>query len=127
VAIAFLSDDSVKISFSGWEKLFGLVHDAQLPLAAISDVSVAPDGYSAPSGLRAPGLAVPGRVKVGTWRGRGRRQLISVRRGQPAIHLRLSDVRVTDVIIGMEGAESLAAALRSSLKPSAQPLGSSDS
>jgi hypothetical protein len=32
-----------------------------------------PDALAAVSGLRAPGLAVPGRTKIGVWRGRGRR------------------------------------------------------
>jgi hypothetical protein len=123
VAIAFLSDDSLKISFAQWEKVLGLVHDAQFPLASISGISVPPDGYGAPSGLRAPGLAVPRRLKVGTWRGRGRRQLVSVRHGRPAVHVQLRDSGFTDLIIGMDGAESLAAAVRSALDVSAQPFG----
>ena len=114
MATAFLSDDCLKVSFALWEKALGLVRDAQIPLRCVHSVCVVPDGYSVPRGIRAPGLAVPGRVKVGTWRGRGR-QLVSVRRGQPALHLRVVEAGFSDVIIGMDGAESLAGALHDAL------------
>lgn len=42
-------------------------------------------------GIRAPGLAWPGHVKVGTWRGRWGKDLVAVRRGRPAVVVELRD------------------------------------
>jgi len=111
MATAYVSDDSLKVRFTLWEKVFGLVHDAEFPLSSVEGATVEPDGYRAPRGLRAPGLAVPGQVKVGTWRGRSSKQLVAVRRGQPAVRVRLRGQAVTEVVIGTTAAGSLAAAL----------------
>ena len=108
MATAYLSDDCLKIRFTAWEKVFGFVRDTEFPVTALDSVSVAPDGYRLPHGLRAPGLAVPMRVKVGTWRGRGGRQLVSVRKGQPALHVQVHGSGYSDLMIGTDAADSLA-------------------
>jgi uncharacterized protein len=115
MATAYLADDCLKVRFALWEKVLGLVQDADFPLEAIREVVVAPDGYPVPHGVRAPGLAVPTRVKVGTWRGRGSKQLVSVRRSQPALQVRLENAGPTELVIGMDEAASLAAALHEAL------------
>jgi len=63
------------------EKIAGLLRDVEVPLSAVRDVEVVPSGLSATTGLRAPGLGLPGLRKIGTWRRAGRRSLVSVRRG----------------------------------------------
>jgi len=45
---------------------------------------------------------VPGSRKVGTWRGRGTKTLVSVRRRQPALVVRLSGQRYDGLVIGCE-------------------------
>ena len=121
MATAYLSDDCLKVRFTAWEKFFGFVRDVEFPVTSLEHVLVAPDGYRLPHGLRAPGLAVPRRVKVGTWRSRGGRQLVSVRKGQPALHVRVRDSGYSDLMIGTDAADSLAGAVLEAVGRSEQP------
>lgn len=104
--------DSIIVRFSRSEKLLGLVRDTEIPLSAVREVAVVPDGEKATTGLRAPGLAIPGRRKIGTWRGRGRRALVSVSGKEPALRLSLSGHRYDEVLVGTPGATALAARIR---------------
>jgi hypothetical protein len=107
-----LTADSIEIRFSTWEKIAGLVRDIRVPRTAVTGVEVVPDGLTATRGLRAPGLAWPGVVKIGTWRGRGQKSLVAVRRDQPALRLQLTGQRYDTLLIGTDDASTLAQALR---------------
>jgi hypothetical protein len=74
-------------------------------------VDVVPDAVSATRGLRAPGLALPGVRKVGTWRRPGEKMLVCVRRGEPAVRVRLEGQRWDTLLIGTDDAAALAAEL----------------
>lgn len=102
-----ISDTDVTISFTTGEKVGGLVRDQRFPLSSITSAEVVAPAVGAPKGLRAPGLALPGLRKVGTWRGRGRRELVSVRKGEPAVRFELEGQRYTAVLIGAEDAEGI--------------------
>lgn len=91
------------------EKIAGLLRDVEVPLSAVRDVEVVPDPLVAMRGLRAPGLALPGVRKVGTWRARGERTLVCVRRGQPAVRVRLEGQRFDTLLLGDDDAAGLAA------------------
>ena len=69
------------------------------------------DGLAAARGLRAPGLGLPGRRKIGTWRRIGERSLVSVRRGQPALRIALEGQRYDTLVSGTDEPAALAAAL----------------
>ena len=104
------------ITFSGWEKALGMVRDLEIPVAAIDAVEVAPDGYDATVGLRAPGMSIPGVARSAPGAARGgysSTQLVSDQRGQPAVVISLRDKRYTDLIIGADDAAALAAGLES--------------
>jgi len=105
------TDTAVRVHFTRAEKLAGLVRDLEVPRASVSAVEVVPDPLTALRGLRAPGLALPGLRKIGTWRGRGTRTLVSIRRGQPAVRVELRGQRVTALLIGADDAARLAAEL----------------
>ena len=111
MARAHLSEDSLVVRFSAGEKIAGVLRDIDMPLSTVLSASVEPDGLSAATGMRAPGLAVPGYNKIGTWRSRGRRTLVVVRRGRPALSLRLAEHRYSDVLIDVDNAVDLARAL----------------
>jgi hypothetical protein len=64
-----VSDDTLTVRMAPLTKLAGLLRDQRIPLTAVTAVEVVQDGLAAARGLRAPGLALPGRRKVGTWRG----------------------------------------------------------
>jgi hypothetical protein len=106
-----VSDDSVTVRLSPVGRIAGLLRDQVVPREAVTSAEVVADGLAAARGLRAPGLAIPGRRKVGTWRGRGVRRFVDVRRGQPALRLRLTGQRYDELLIGHDDAAVLAARL----------------
>ncbi len=105
-----VAPDALQIRFTLLEKIGGLVRDIEVPLASILAVEVVEDGLAAAKGIRAPGLGIPGVRKLGTWRGRGSKTLVSVRRGQPALLLEVSGARFDTLLIGSDRAEEYAAA-----------------
>jgi hypothetical protein len=106
------TDSDLSIRFTRAEKLAGLVRDVSVPRTAVTGAELVPDPLSALRGLRAPGLALPGVRKIGTWRGRGGRTLVSVRRDQPAVRIDLTDQRYDSLLVGTDDAAALAADLR---------------
>ena len=103
-----VSDDTLTVRLTPLTKLAGLLRNQVVPLTAVTAVEVVQDGLAAARGLRAPGLALPGRRKVGTWRGRGARRLVDVRRGQPALRLQLRGERYEELLLGHDDAAELA-------------------
>jgi hypothetical protein len=104
---------TVRVRLSRAEKFFGLLRDLEVPRSAITAVEVVPLGLDGVRGLRAPGLGLPRLRAIGTWRGRGEKSYVSVRRDQPAVRLRLTGQRFDSVLIGTDDAAELAARLRS--------------
>ena len=107
-----LTPDQVRIRLTPAEKLWALRGDLTVPRAAIREVTVVPDGLHATHGMRAPGLGVPGRRKVGTWRGHAGREFVSVRAGEPAVRITLTGQRYDALLIGAPDAATLATAVR---------------
>lgn len=85
--------------FSRPEKALGLVRDLDVPLASVTETAVVPDGRSLVRGWRV-GTWVPGLLLLGVWRRHGRRQLVALRRGQQALHVRLTGERYDELLIG---------------------------
>ena len=111
MATVTATPEALTVTLSRRERVLGLLRDLEVPRSAVRAVEVVPDGLAATRGLRAPGLALPGRRKVGTWRGRGEKTLVSVRRGQPAVRVRLAGQRFDTVLLGVDDAATVAGAL----------------
>ena len=112
MATVEVGDRTLAVRFSRREKVAGLLRDIEVPRTAVVDVTAEPDGLAAVRSFRAPGLALPGRRKIGTWRGRGRRTAVSVTAGQPAVRVRLTGVRYDELLIGVPDAARTAEDLR---------------
>ncbi len=78
-------DGALRVRLSRFDRVFGLLGDLEVDVDDLTSVEVADDGLGAVRGWRVPGLAWPGRVKVGTWRSRGGRWYVVARRGLPAL------------------------------------------
>lgn len=102
---------TLRITPTRAEKVLGLLRDLEVPLSAVRSAEVVPDGLAAVRGLRAPGLGVPGLRRIGTWRRRGERSFVSVRRG-PAVRLELTGQRVATVLISAGDPDGVVAGLR---------------
>ncbi|MGY1915187.1 hypothetical protein [Blastococcus sp. SYSU DS0973] len=106
-----VSADALTVRLPLASRIAGLLRDQVVPRSAIISADVVTDGLAAARGVRAPGLAIPGRRKIGTWRGRGARRFVDVRRGQPTLRLRLQGHRYDELLIGHDDAAALAARL----------------
>jgi hypothetical protein len=107
---------TLAVSLARREKVAAAHRDIRVPLAAVREVRVEPDALAAVSGLRAPGLAIPGRAKIGVWRRRGRRQFVVARRGVPAVHVRLDGASYDELIVSTGHAREIAAQIRTAAR-----------
>jgi hypothetical protein len=110
--------DTLSVRFTRAEKVAGLLRDIDVPLAKIRAVVVESDGLRAARGTRAPGLALPGRRKIGTWRRPGHRTAVAVRAGEPAVRITLHDHKYSALLIGTPTAAQVAGQLRAAAHPS---------
>ena len=107
------TDHDLVIELTTLEKVAALHGDIRIPLSAIAGVEVVPDALAAVRGLRAPGLALPGRTKIGTWRTRTGAEFVVALRGQPGVRFTLTGHKLTSVLLGDEDAERVADRVRS--------------
>ncbi|MFC5996789.1 hypothetical protein ACFQE5_21510 [Pseudonocardia hispaniensis] len=94
------------------EKIWSLHGNLRMPLSAVRDVSVVPAPLAAVRGLRAPGLAVPFRTKIGTWRRRGAKSFAVARAGRPAVRVVLADMPFEELVVSVDEPERVARDLR---------------
>lgn len=111
MAAMAIEGDELVVTLAFDEHLWGLLRDLRVPAASVTAVEVVPDGRRAARGLRAPGLGGPQRL-IGTWRARGDKQYVCVRRGRPAVKLTLAGERFDTVLVGLDEADRLAAEVR---------------
>jgi hypothetical protein len=108
MATVQLTPSTLSLRLTRGEKIAGLLRDVEVPLASVRSVEVVTDPLAAVRGLRAPGLALPGVRKVGTWRRAGQRTLVCVRRGRPAVKIELAGQRWAALLVGADDAAALA-------------------
>lgn len=111
-------DEVVALRFTVGERIAGLLHDLDIPVRTVLSATVADDGLAAAKGLRAPGLGVPGRRKVGVWRTRGNRSLVAVDAHRPALVLELGGHYFHKVVVSDDHARLHADELSRRLHPS---------
>jgi len=107
MAVLRLERDELVLHLSWGEKIAGLHGDIRVPSAAVTAVDVVDDPVAAVAGIRAPGLAIPRFTKVGTWRGGGERRFVVVRRGRPAVRVRLAGQRHSELLVSVPDARAV--------------------
>jgi hypothetical protein len=107
-----ITDDELRVELTTREKIAGLHGDIRVPVTAVQDVQIEQDALAAARGLRAPGLAIPGRTKIGTWRGRGSRTFVVARRGVPAVRVTLRGVKPDELLVSTDDADAVARSVR---------------
>lgn len=98
-----VTKSKVTLSLTTFEKVAGLLKDLEVPRSAVVSATAVDDGLKALRGLRAPGLGLPWVRAIGTWRGRGFRDFVSVRRG-PAVVLELTGHKFARAIVSVPDA-----------------------
>jgi hypothetical protein len=107
-----MKSSELTVELTAAEKVAGLHGDVTIPLTAITAVDVVPDALAAARGLRAPGLSLPRRAKIGTWRTKDGAEFVVAGRGQAGVRLTLTGHKLASVLIGDDDAEALAARIR---------------
>jgi len=120
-----VADQRLSLRFSRAEKVMGILRDLDVPLDRV--VSAEPPRESwwrVVRGWRL-GFSLPRVRLLGTWRTRGLRQLVDLRRGQPSPRLTLREGSAfAEVLVSSPQADHLLAQLRRARSPSV-PLWSS--
>src|SRR3954454_19472757 len=107
-----LDDDELVVRLTTPEKVAALHGDVHVPSRAIQRVAVEPQPLEAVRGLRAPGLSIPRRTKIGTWRRFRHRGFVVARRNVPAVRVRLTGAQYDDLLVSTPDADALVGAIR---------------
>lgn len=109
MASVMVTGDVVRVRFSRAEKVWGLVRDLDVPVASVTAAAHV-HRWQEVRGLRV-GAALPWLRLLGRWYSPHRRQLVALRRGQPAVHLWLEGQRFDELLIGTDEPEVVLASL----------------
>jgi hypothetical protein len=114
MATIHLTPTTLSLRLTRFEKIAGLLRDVEVSRSVVVGAEVVDEPLRNLPGMRAPGFGLPGVRAIGTWRRRGQRTLVCVRRGQPAVLVRLTGVRYDALLVGddraAESVRSLTAA-----------------
>ncbi len=117
-----LAADELRVVLTGGEKWAALRRsDLTIPWSQIQTVEVVAEPYRLVHGLRAPGLAVPWRTRIGTWRAKGRKIFAVTTRHTPGIRLELQGHDFAQVLLSLPAPDDLAERLRARLDASRSP------
>ncbi len=108
MSIAYINGRDLCVSLTRAEKIAGLRGNLRFPLSAVTSVELLPDALAAVKGVRAPGLALPGVRKVGTWRTREGAEFVVARAGEPGVRVHLQGQRLNSLLLGAADADELA-------------------
>lgn len=109
-----IDDKTITVRLTGLERLWALRTQVTADRSTVRTARTSDDVLSQVRGVRAPGLGIPGRIKVGTWRSRQGKDLVVARRGQPGVVVELAGATWCRFVIGCPdhaSAERTAAAL----------------
>jgi hypothetical protein len=112
VASLKISDDSLTVQLSGWEKAEALHGDVSFPRSAIVGVRVVSTCIDEVAGVKLAGAGIPGKVKVGTWEGGDRGSTFAACHGNgPGLVIDLQGERYGRIVLTNDNPELLAAQL----------------
>ncbi|OUS93617.1 alpha/beta hydrolase [Rhodococcus sp. NCIMB 12038] len=123
-----VSASEVRLTLSRFEKIAGLHGDVAVPMPLIRGAEVIADPFANIRGVRSPGLGIPRRRCIGTWRGRGVRTFVVARAGVPAVRVRTlgrgSGAEFDELIVTVPDAVDVTAQIRDVLE--FEPVGVSE-
>ncbi|MEO7124069.1 MAG: hypothetical protein ABI400_13315 [Lacisediminihabitans sp.] len=103
------------LSLSSFEKMEAIHQDLRVPVSSVGSVEVIDDPLDAVHGIRS-GTGIPGVLVIGTIRYRGGKAFVVIHHDSArGIRVRLHDADYSDVILGCDDPESLAASLNATL------------
>lgn len=107
-----VSPDEVTVRLHGIEVLGALRRKVRVPRSAVGDVRVVDEPYKLGLGIRAPGLSIPGRRRVGTFRARDGNAFVAAERGHRGVEIKLDGQPWARLVLSVDDPETLATKLR---------------
>jgi hypothetical protein len=98
MATISVENGTLRVIFPLKEKLLGLVRDQEIPVSSVTGARPVGRWRDDLRGLRV-GLGLPGVWLLGTWVGRGHRQLVALRRHRPAVYVSLRGEKYDELLI----------------------------
>jgi len=89
--------------------------DVCIPCTDVVSVEHVADPFRLVHGLRAPGLAVPWRTKIGTWRSAGRKVFAATRAGLPGIRIVLRGNNFSEILVSVSDPDAVTTSLAGSV------------
>ncbi|MBI2244563.1 MAG: hypothetical protein HYU55_11695 [Nocardioides sp.] len=105
-----LTADDLAVRFTPAEKALGILRNVTVPRSAITSAVLVRSWRREVRGLRV-GLGLPGIRLLGTWRSRGHKQLVALRRDVPAVRIGLVGASYDELLVSTPDAERLVAEL----------------
>lgn len=116
VASLEIDGDDLVVRLRPLERVGALHGDVRAPLRAVADVEASDRPFAPVRGIRAPGTGIPGVVALGTWRRPGAKDFLALRRGQPAVVVRLRGHAFDRLLVSTGEADAVAAAIRRAVR-----------
>ena len=109
-----LDTDGLRLELTRGEKLAALRRgNVVIPWGQIRSVETVADPIRLVHGLRAPGLGLPGRTKIGTWRSKGRKTFAVTHKGAPGLRITLQDNTFDEIVLSVADSVRLATEISS--------------
>ncbi|MET0965989.1 MAG: alpha/beta fold hydrolase [Nakamurella sp.] len=89
--------------------------DVTVPWTDVVSVEPVAEPFRLVHGVRAPGLAVPWRVKTGTWRSAGEKIFAVTHAGLAGIRIRLQDNEFSEILVSLTDPDAVAASMAGNL------------
>ena len=111
-AVATIAVDglTVRVRFPTKEKALGLVRDYDVPVSSVTGARLVGRWSDDVRGWRV-GLGLPGVWLLGTWFGRGHRQLVALRRNRPAVYVVLRGEKYDELLVETPDPDAILARL----------------
>lgn len=106
-----IHDDEVQVRLSSLQELGAVRRSFAVPRSAVAGVEVVDEPFERVRGIRAPGTGWPKTIALGTWRGRGTKDFLSIHRDERAVLIELDGQEYDRLLIGCDDPEDVAARL----------------
>ena len=106
-----IDDHRVHVDLTPIQQLGAVCRPFSVARSSITGVDVVDAPFERLRGWRVPGTGWPRVIALGTWRGRGTKDFVSIHRNERAVLIDLEGERFDRLLVGVEAPEVLAAQL----------------
>jgi len=110
-----ISDSALIVEPQGLDKFWSFTRRLEVPLAHVRGASFDPGANNQPKGIRAPGLALPGKW-AGTFHREGERAFWNVSTPGETIVIELSDEHYTRLVLTVDNPQDVVDAVNAAIQ-----------